>query len=63
MLPYSIKLNDNTYLYLGAPPTNKTIVMRSADLFRIEDGMIVEHWNVIDSLNFLTQTGGINFNQ
>jgi steroid delta-isomerase-like uncharacterized protein len=37
--------------YLGAPPTNKTIVMRSADLFRIENGMIVEHWDVVGSLN------------
>ncbi|HEX6281205.1 MAG TPA: ester cyclase [Nitrososphaera sp.] len=34
--------------YLGSPPTNKTIVMRTADLFRIEDGMmIVEHWDVV----------------
>jgi predicted SnoaL-like aldol condensation-catalyzing enzyme len=51
--------------YLGAPPTNKTIVMRAAaaDLFRIEDGMIAEQWDVADSLNLLTQTGGISFNQ
>lgn len=50
--------------YLGAPATNKTIVMRTADLFRIEGGgMIVEHWDVVDSLNLLTQTGGISFNQ
>ncbi|HEX2471660.1 MAG TPA: ester cyclase [Nitrososphaera sp.] len=34
--------------YLGAPPTNKTIVMITADLFRIEDGMmIVEHRDVV----------------
>lgn len=25
--------------------------------------MIVEHWDVVDSLNLLTQTGGISFNQ
>lgn len=49
--------------YLGAPPTNKTIVMRTADLFRIKDGIIVEHWDVVDSLNLLTQTGGISFSQ
>jgi len=47
---------------LGAPPTNKMIVMKTADLFRIEGEMIVEHWDVVDSLNLLTQTGGINFN-
>ena len=49
--------------YLGAPPTNKMIVMKTADLFRIEGEMIVEHWDVVDSLNLLTQTGGISFNQ
>jgi predicted ester cyclase len=49
--------------YLGTPPTNKTVVMRTADLFRIEGGMIVKHWDVVDSLNLLTQTGGISFNQ
>jgi predicted SnoaL-like aldol condensation-catalyzing enzyme len=38
------------------------IVMKTADLFRIEGEMIVEHWDVVDSLNLLTQTGGINFN-
>lgn len=48
--------------YLGAPPTNKTIVLRSADLFRIQDGIIVEHWDVVDSLNLLNQTGAISFN-
>ncbi len=52
--------------YLGVPPpTKKMIIMRTADLFRIEDGMIVEHWDVVNSLNLLIQTGGgvISFNQ
>ena len=48
--------------YLGAPPTNNTIVLRSADLFRIQDGMIVEHWDVVDSLNLLSEIGVISFN-
>jgi predicted SnoaL-like aldol condensation-catalyzing enzyme len=39
------------------------IVMKTADLFRIEGEMTVEHWDVVDSLNLLTQTGGISFNQ
>jgi predicted SnoaL-like aldol condensation-catalyzing enzyme len=40
--------------YLRAPSTNKTIVMGTgADLFRIEKGMIGEHWDVVDSLNLL----------
>jgi predicted SnoaL-like aldol condensation-catalyzing enzyme len=27
--------------------------MGTADLFRIEKGMIEEHWDVVDSLNLL----------
>jgi predicted SnoaL-like aldol condensation-catalyzing enzyme len=42
--------------YTGIPPTNKTSVLRTADLFRIQNGMIVEHWDVVDSLNLLNNT-------
>jgi predicted SnoaL-like aldol condensation-catalyzing enzyme len=39
--------------------------MRTADLFRIDDtnGTIVEHWDVVDSLNLLNQVGALTFNQ
>ncbi|MGI9010294.1 MAG: ester cyclase [Nitrososphaeraceae archaeon] len=39
--------------YQGMPPTNKTVNIRSADLYRIENERIVEHWDVIDQLNML----------
>jgi predicted SnoaL-like aldol condensation-catalyzing enzyme len=48
---------------LGSAAYQQMIVMKTADLFRIEGEMIVEHWDVVDSLNLLTQTGGISFNQ
>jgi predicted ester cyclase len=41
----------------GIPPTNKPVNIRSADLYRIEDGIIVGHWDVVDQLNLLKQTG------
>jgi steroid delta-isomerase-like uncharacterized protein len=48
----------------GIPATNKSINMRTADLFRIDtNGKIVEKWDVVDSLNLLTQIGAITFNQ
>jgi len=43
----------------GIPPTNKLVNIRSADLYRIEDGMIVGHWDVVDQLNLLKQTGAL----
>jgi predicted SnoaL-like aldol condensation-catalyzing enzyme len=39
------------------PPTNKKVSIRSADLYRIENKKIVEHWDVVDQLNLLQQTG------
>jgi|SRR5919108_6013928 predicted ester cyclase len=43
--------------FQGIPPTNKKINIRSADLYRIENEKIVEHWDVVDQLNLLQQTG------
>lgn len=41
----------------GIPPTNKKINIRSADLYKIENEIITGHWDVVDQLNLLKQTG------
>lgn len=43
----------------GISPTNKPVNIRSADLYRIEDGIITGHWDVVDQLNLLKQTGAL----
>jgi predicted ester cyclase len=43
--------------FQGMPPTNKKIKIRSADVYRIENEKIAEHWDVVDQLNLLQQTG------
>jgi steroid delta-isomerase-like uncharacterized protein len=43
--------------FRGRPPTNKRVNIRSADLYRVENGKIVEHWDVVDQLDLLQQTG------
>ena len=45
--------------FRGKQPTNKRVNIRSADLCRIENGKIVEHWDVVDQLNLLHQTGAV----
>src|SRR5215216_887022 len=47
--------------FQGIPPTNKPVNIRSADLYRVEDEIIVGHWDVVDQLNLLQQTGVITF--
>jgi predicted ester cyclase len=41
------------------PPTNKTFAMTQSHWFRIEDGMIIEHWANRDDLGTATQLGWI----
>jgi predicted ester cyclase len=43
--------------FQGIQPTGKEVNIRSADLYRIENEKIVEHWDVVDQLNLLQQTG------
>jgi predicted ester cyclase len=47
----------------GMSPTNNPVKIRSANLYRIERGKIVEHWDVVDQLDLLKQTNMISFNQ
>ena len=53
----------HTGVFQGRPPTNKTVNTRSAGLCKIENEKIVEHWDVVDRLDLLQQTGAIIFKQ
>ena len=46
----------------GTAPTGKQISFRTADLYKIENGKIVEHGDVIDNLDSLIKIGAISFN-
>jgi predicted ester cyclase len=41
------------------PPTSRTFAMTQSHWFRIEDGMIVEHWDNRDDLGMARQLGWI----
>ena|SRR5215204_2996688 len=47
--------------FQGMLPTNKKVNIRSADLYKIENEIIVGHWDVVDQLNLLQQIGAITF--
>ena len=43
--------------FLGRPPTGKPFTMRSIDIWRIEDGRFVEHWDELNTLDVFVQIG------
>jgi predicted ester cyclase len=47
--------------FQGKSPTNKSVLIRSADLYRIDDGKIAEHWDVVDQLDLLQKTGMLSY--
>jgi predicted ester cyclase len=40
-------------------PTGKTIDIGVLDLFQIRDGVLIEHWALLDNLGMLKQLGAI----
>jgi steroid delta-isomerase-like uncharacterized protein len=34
--------------FLGIPATNQSILIRTAEIMRIENGFLMEHWDVVD---------------
>jgi predicted ester cyclase len=42
--------------FRGVPPTNRLVNIRSADLYKMENGVITGHRDVVDQLNLLKQT-------
>lgn len=42
---------------MGVPATGKTLTLRGVNIFRIEDGRIVERWGRLDQLAVLQQLG------
>ena len=54
-------IGTHTGLYKGLQPTNKQMQISSADLYRIENGKITAHRDVVNILDLLTQTGAITY--
>lgn len=42
---------------MGFPATGNAIAMRSIDIWRVEDGKFVEHWDELNTLDIFMQMG------
>lgn len=45
--------------WLGIPATGKHYSIHAVDMFRIEDGKLAEHWDVLDAYGLFKQLGVI----
>jgi steroid delta-isomerase-like uncharacterized protein len=43
--------------FAGIPATGKTFTMGGIDIYRVADGLLCEHWHVVDQLGMLGQLG------
>ena len=43
--------------FMGAAPTGRRVEMTSIDVWRVEEGRFVEHWDEINGLEFFGQLG------
>ena len=44
---------------MGIPATGKPVEMRSIDIWRVQDGMFVEHWDELNLLQVFQQIGAL----
>lgn len=45
--------------FMGIPATGRPIEMRSIDIWRVADGMFVEHWDELNTLEVFQQLGAL----
>ena len=45
--------------FLGYPATGNAFAMRSIDIWRVDDGRFVEHWDELNTLDIFIQVGAV----
>jgi predicted SnoaL-like aldol condensation-catalyzing enzyme len=45
--------------FLGYPATGNAFAMRSIDIWRVENGRFVEHWDELNTLDMFIQIGAV----
>ncbi|GAB4523583.1 MAG: hypothetical protein OHK0046_37430 [Anaerolineae bacterium] len=45
--------------FMGIPASGRRVAAAAINFWRVEDGLLAEHWEVLDSLTFLQQLGAI----
>jgi steroid delta-isomerase-like uncharacterized protein len=45
--------------FMGMPATGREVAFDVIDIVRVDDGRMVEHWNVVDALGLMTRLGAV----
>lgn len=45
--------------FFGIDPSNESVEVESIDIVRVEDGVVTEHWGLMDNVALLSQIGEI----
>jgi predicted ester cyclase len=45
--------------WMGVPATGKSFDIEGVDVYRFRDGLLAEHWHVVDVFSMMIQLGGI----
>ena len=56
---WSTTTGTHAHEWLGCPPTGNKLNYDAVDIFRMEDGLIAEHWDVADTLTLFTAIGRV----
>lgn len=53
--------NSGTHVgeFFGIPPTGKSFQISGVDIHRLQEGMMAEHWHVVDVFALLQQLGAL----
>lgn len=46
-------------MFMNVPATSRKVTAAGMDIWRVEDGMLAEHWGVMDMLAIMQQLGAI----
>ncbi len=57
---YGTYSGTQTGEWLGIPATGKSFAFDAVDIFRLEDGRLAEHWDVMDIYTLFKQLGVIS---
>ncbi len=57
---YGTYSGTHTGEWLGIPATGKSFAFDAVDIFRVEDGRLAEHWDVMDVYGLFQQLGVVS---